>query len=117
MISRKDIITHKTSKKKFNKSVQNMKKWIKEQRNCRLRKLIEMINVKLRGYYNYYGIIGNWQSIEKIDTIIRKLLYKWLNRRSQRRSFNYKEFKDKMRLYNLQKPFIKREHEQLKFSC
>ena len=115
----KDIITHKTSKKKFTKSVETIKKWIKEQRNCRLRKMMEKINVKLRGYYNYYGVIGNWKRLKEMGTIVEKLLYKWLNRRSQRRSFNYKEFKEKMKLYNLQKPFIKREckYEQLKFSC
>ncbi|MGF7059950.1 group II intron reverse transcriptase/maturase [Brassicibacter mesophilus] len=114
----KDIITHKTSVKKFKESIETMKKWIKEHRNCRLRKMIDMINVKLRGYYNYYGVIGNWKSIWKLNNIINNLLYKWLNRRSQRRSFNYVEFKEKMNLYNLQKPFIKREeYEQLKFSC
>lgn len=57
----KDIITHKTSVKKFKRSIETMKQWIKEHSNCRLRKMIDMINVKLRGYYNYYGVIGNWK--------------------------------------------------------
>ncbi|MCT4563322.1 MAG: group II intron reverse transcriptase/maturase, partial [Maledivibacter sp.] len=113
----KDIITHKTSRKKFMKAVEKIKDWIKGQRNCRLRNMISNLNDKLRGYYNYYGVIGNWKRIEQFHSIVIKLLYKWLNRRSQRRSFNWTQFSEKMRWYNLQKPFIKREYEQLRFSC
>lgn len=113
----KDIITHKTSKKKFMKSVEKMKSWIKEQRNCRLRNIISKLNDKLRGYYNYYGVIGNWNKIQQFHNIVIKLLYKWLNRRSQRRSFNWIQFNEKMKWYNLQKPFIKKESKQLRFSC
>ncbi len=35
-----------------------------------------------------------------------KILYKWLNRRSQRRSFNWIEFEAKMKWYGLITPRI-----------
>ncbi len=47
----KGIISHTTSKKKFNTSEQKLKKWIKENINNRIRKIIDLLNVKLRGYY------------------------------------------------------------------
>lgn len=110
----KDIIAHTTSKKKFNASVQKMKQWIKEKRHIRLRKLIESLNVKLRGYYNYYGVVGNYKMLEKMDLVVKRLLYKWMNRRSQRRSFNWIEFNDKIkRYYPIQKPFIESLNKQL----
>lgn len=113
----KDIITHTTSKKKFNASVQKMKQWIKENRNCRLRKLIDQLNIKLKGYYNYYGIVGNYKMLGKMDLLVRRLLYKWMNRRSQRRSFNWKEFSDKLkRVYPIQRPFIESLNKQLVLS-
>lgn len=113
----KDVVTHKTSKKRFKTSVQNIKQWIKENRNKRMRKLISMLNDKLRGYYNYYGIIGNSYMLEKMATIVMRLLYKWLNRRSQRRSFNWREFNTKLREhYHLQKPYIESQNHQMMFS-
>ena len=110
----KDIITHTTSKKKFNTSVQKIKQWIKQNRHVRLRKLIDLLNVKLKGYYNYYGLVGNYRMLEKMDLVVKGLLYKWMNRRSQRRSFNWTEFKDKLkRYYPVQKPFVESLNEQM----
>ncbi len=150
VISRKgkDIITHTTSKKKLQASVQKIKQWIKENRNCRLRKIIDLLNVKLRkrlnitshnlfskvlkpldilqtecelifkpflkGYYNYYGVINNYRMLEKMDLTVKRLLYKWMNRRSQRRSFNWIEFKKKLKeRYPLQRPFTESMDEQM----
>ena len=94
--------------------LQKLKKWIKENRHNRIRKIIDSLNVKLRGYYNYYGVVGNYRMLEKIDTITKRLLYKWLNRRSQRRSFNWKEFKIKLKkYYPIQKPFIETLNQQM----
>lgn len=110
----KDIITHTTSKKRFQTSVRNIKQWLKENRHNRIRKLTDMLNVKLRGYYNYYGVIGNMQMLKKMDRIVKLQLYKWLNRRSQRHSFNWCEFNTKLRtLYPLQQPFIETQNHQM----
>lgn len=79
--------------------------------------MISKLNDKLRGYYNYYGAIKNWNKIQQFQGIVKKLLYKWLNRRSQRRSFNWIQFNEKMKWYNLQSPFIKKESKQLRVSC
>ena len=56
-----------------------------------MRKLFKRLNAKLRGYYNY-GIIGNIQSLRDFFRQARKILYKWLNRRSQKRSLDYDTF-------------------------
>lgn len=113
----KDIIGHTTSKKKFNASMQKIKQWIKTKRNCRLRKLIDLLNIKLKGYYNYYGIVGNYKMLSKVDLVVKRLLYKWMNRRSQRRSFNWKEFNKKLKeRYPLQKPFTESLHKQMGFN-
>jgi hypothetical protein len=39
---------------------------------------------KLRGYYNYYGMIGNYRSLYMFYFKAIGILFKWLNRRSQR---------------------------------
>ena len=109
----KDIINTSTSKVKFNASMQKLKQWLKENRNLRLRKLIGLLNKKLKGYYNYYGVIGNSKMLKKMDRIIKKLLFKWMNRRSQRRSFNWDQFNHKINNhYPIQKIFIESSWKQ-----
>ncbi|MBU7008887.1 group II intron reverse transcriptase/maturase, partial [Peptococcaceae bacterium DYL19] len=83
----KDIIKKRTSRSKMRKSLASVRQWCKENRNKRLPNLFSMLNAKLRGYYNYYGVIGNYASLNEYYYITKKILYKWLNRRSQRRSF------------------------------
>ncbi len=102
----KDIIKRYTSKKKLRASLQNLKSWCKENRDNRMKKITDMLNQKLRGYYNYYGLIGNYKSLWKFYTIAMETLYKWLNRRSQRKSFNWSEFTRLMKWYGILKPKI-----------
>ncbi|WP_243116960.1 group II intron maturase-specific domain-containing protein [Natranaerovirga hydrolytica] len=115
----KDIITHKTSKKGFKKTIQKFKEWIRENRHCRLIKMFKELNTKLRGYYNYYGTIGNSKKITQVYRIVIKTLYKWLNRRSQRKSFIWEEFGGVIKRYKLLKPYIASKYQQMtiKTSC
>ncbi|WP_429370813.1 group II intron maturase-specific domain-containing protein [Paenibacillus sp. DS2015] len=82
----KDSLKRGTSRSKLRKLIVAFKEWCKENRNNRIRNLIPKLNRKLRGYYNYYGLIGNYKSLSKFYMAMMKILYKWLNRRSQRAS-------------------------------
>ncbi|WP_049771619.1 group II intron maturase-specific domain-containing protein [Thermincola potens] len=75
-------------------------------RNNPLLKLFGQLNPKLRGYYNYYGIIGNYEGINEFYQNAVRILYKWLNRRSQRRSFNWMEFRETQDRYKILRPRI-----------
>ena len=102
----KDNIARSTSRGKLRKSIKAFTQWCKANRSRRIKRIVEMLNAKLRGYFNYYGIIGNSKGINEFYSVAIKILYKWLNRRSQRRSFNWEEFNAKMKWYGLIKPRI-----------
>lgn len=102
----KDIITRRTSRSKLRKSLKAFREWCKENRNNRIKKIVDMLNLKFRGYFNYYGVMGNSKGLNEFYEEAIKILYKWLNRRSQRRSFNWNEFNEKMTWYGLIKPRI-----------
>ncbi|TYQ18133.1 UNVERIFIED_CONTAM: group II intron reverse transcriptase/maturase [Acetivibrio alkalicellulosi] len=104
--NKKDYIVMETNPKRMTKSLKAFSFWCKENRNNRIRKIVDMVNRKLRGYFNYYAIEGNSIKINKFYSIATGILYKWLNRRSQRKSFNFKEFNKKMKYYGLIKPRI-----------
>lgn len=48
----------KTSRKKLRSKTKAMKEWIKSHRNMPLGWIFRMVNVKLRGHYQYYGVTG-----------------------------------------------------------
>jgi group II intron reverse transcriptase/maturase len=102
----KDIIKRRTSRKKLRKSLRSLNSWCQRVRSLRLKRIIELLNVKLRGYYNYYGVIGNYKSLDEFFYHVRKILFKWLNRRSQKRSYNWEKFNRMLRLYRLEAPRI-----------
>jgi len=102
----KDIIKRRTSRKKLLSSLKKFTLWCRKCRNLRLRKIFKLLNAKLRGYYNYYGVIGNFASLQKFFFRAMRILYKWLNRRSQKRSFCYNIFNQITKFYNIEKPRI-----------
>lgn len=108
----KDIIKRATSRNKLRQSILTFKSWCKENKDNRIKKIVDMLNVKLRRYYNYYGIIGNSVRLWRFYNIAMTILYKWLNRRSQRKSFNFTEFTSMVKRYGVLKPYIVEKSEQ-----
>ena len=94
-------VKRKTSRKKLNSKIKEFKIWIKQHRNTKLKELIPMINEKLRGHYQYFGITDNAKSINRYLYEVDKTLFKYLNKRSQRRSYNYEEYREMKKKYPL----------------
>ncbi len=101
-----DQLKRRTSRKRLQRSIANFTAWIKENRHRRLPGLFKDLNIKLRGYYNYYGVIGNFESLEAFLYQVKRLLYKWLNRRSQRKSYAWRGFGQVLDYFRLEKPRI-----------
>lgn len=100
-------VKRKTCKKKFRQKVQEYKMWIKQNKNGQLKNIITTTKKKLIGHYNYYGITDNIDSIRKYSYCINNLLFKWLNRRSQRKSYTSEQFKQMLEVFKLPKPTIR----------
>ena len=91
----------RTSRKNFKRSYESFKEWLKLNRHLKKKIFFKQLNMKLRGYYNYYGIKGNSKGIGKFDYLIIKQLFKWLNRRSQKRSYYWKGFMETIRHFKM----------------
>jgi RNA-directed DNA polymerase len=102
----KPHVVRRTSRKKLRNSIANFTQWCKESRNVRLKVLFPQLNRKLRGYYNYYGVTGNAVGLKEFHSRAMETLLKWLNRRSQRRSFNWHGFKDLLDHFQVPRPRI-----------
>jgi len=114
--SQKDnkVLKRKTSSKKLTRAIKNVSDYIKRNRHMKLKDLIAVLNVKLRGHYNYYGVTFNSRSLECFYSMVRHSLFKWLNRRGGKSKLNWNSFKDQVEKWHpLLKPSIK--HSYLSF--
>lgn len=102
----KDWLKRSTARKKLINSIKNFQKWCKENRHIPLKRFFSKLNSKLRGYVNYYGVIGNLDRLEKFFYGMRRILFKWLNRRSERASYNWKGFSQMLCHFGVVKPKI-----------
>ena len=99
-------VKRKTDSKKFSLKVAEMKQWLQQNRTRKLKEIISELNLKLIGHYHYFGITDNFYSIKRFYELTHNMLYKWLNRRSQKRSYNFCQFEMMLKAYPLVKPKI-----------
>lgn len=97
----KDIIRLQTSPEKQRRIIRDLKVWLRKYRNKRMWWIMGMVKAKLRGLYNYFGVIGNSCKLEEMYILYSRTLYRLLNRRSQRRSFNLKTFSYILRFHGI----------------
>ena len=103
----KFIVGRKTSRKKFRMKCKEMNDWLRKIRNFKKAKeWWPILQAKLRGHYQYYGVSGNMRSLKRFYLLTLRLTLKWLNRRSQRKSFNWKGFEKYLEHYPLPRPKI-----------
>ena len=76
-------------------------------RNKTVKEIVETTKRKLVGHYNYFGITDNSQALVKYTHEVIKILFKWLNRRSQRKSYTWEEFNQMLKVFQFPKPKIK----------
>jgi hypothetical protein len=56
--------------------------------------MLEYFQHHIRGHIQYYEVSGNIRWVTSYVYFATKLLFKWLNRRSQRRSIYWVQFKE-----------------------
>jgi hypothetical protein len=98
-------VGRQTSRKKLISKIKEMNVWLKNIRNVfPIEDVWNTLKQKLRGHYMYYGIGGNYRKIAGYYFSVIRLVFKWLNRRSQRKSYNWEGFIKYLTKYPLPKP-------------
>ncbi len=86
----------RTDRKKMVGKLKKLNLWLKGHRHWAVKEILAKINQSLRGHYHYYGVTDNTRNLERFRSMVTGLVFKWLNRRSQRKSYNWKEFREKL---------------------
>lgn len=101
------ILGRRTSGKKFRAAVKAMNVWLKGVRDeAVLAVWWKLLRNKLIGHYRYYGISGNSRGIGTFNQCVRRLAFKWINRRSQRKSYTWGQFCGFLKYNPLPRPVL-----------
>ena len=77
-------VRRKTAKGRFTRALRTINQWLRSARHLPVEQQAIALGAKLRGHFQYYGILGNSVALSRFHYEVRCLWRKWLSRRSQR---------------------------------
>jgi group II intron reverse transcriptase/maturase len=97
----------KTKGKRYRRTLVALNDKLRKLRNLLpFRELHRSLCQVLQGYYNYYEFAGNTATLSQFAYAAERMWYKWVNRRSQRKSFHWEEFQELIKRFPLPRPRI-----------
>jgi group II intron reverse transcriptase/maturase len=83
----------KSSGKRLRVKLKRVNEWARQVRSrYRLSVIWRIFCTKLEGHVQYYGVSFNVPHVQKFLYLAKHILFKWLNRRGWRRSFNWETY-------------------------
>jgi RNA-directed DNA polymerase len=100
------VVQRKTSSSSFGRALKRVATWCRSARHLAVSVQYAVLKAKVRGHYNYFGIMGNSRSLRRFLHEMRRVWKKWLNRRSNRARMTWERFLLLERRYRLPTPHI-----------
>ena len=101
------VMGHKTSKENLSRKLKEIKEWLKKIRNqLQLKEWWPVLKSKLIGHYNYFGISGNYRRLQNFYNQVFFIVFKWINRRSHKKSMNFDQYRNYLQWNPLPTPRI-----------
>ena len=86
-------VKRRTSRKKLNQSLIKFTLWVqKARKTLRKGELFRRAKVRVVGHLNYFAITDNSEKCGAFLYFATRILFKWINRKSQRRSYTWEGF-------------------------
>jgi len=103
-------IKRRTSRKKFGLSLSRFTDWARKSRG-RLTKgqMLRNAGSRVLGHLNYYAITDNSERCNSYVYHASQILFKWINRKSQRRSYTWEGFRQALNYVGWPKPIIRKD--------
>jgi group II intron reverse transcriptase/maturase len=77
------VVKRKTADSRFRRAVRRIADWCRLNRHRPLGEQAQTLAQKLRGHYQYYGVIGNLRCLQRFHYVVVCLWQKWLSRRKR----------------------------------
>jgi RNA-directed DNA polymerase len=100
------VIKRRTARKRLRRTKKSLWQWCRTHRHTPLPYQYQMLCLKLRGHFRYYGIRGNFRLLEEVRSTAEKAWQYWLSRRSNTSSIKWEKFERLLETYVLPTPKI-----------
>lgn len=100
------IVKKRTMSKRKQRAIKRNELWCKHNRHETVEYQHERLSQKLRGYYNYFGVIGNYDAIMAVYHWTKIAWKKWLGRRGAKKPLTWEKFNAILKTYPLPMPHI-----------
>lgn len=91
------VVGRKTDARRMSRKLKLLNERLRRLRTQGGQAMVSYVGRHLRGHIQYYGVSGNSQGVSGYVYFATRLLFKWLNRRSQRRSLDWSRFREVIR--------------------
>lgn len=96
----------KTRRKSLRRSLQKSNEWCRRSRRLPIDVQHEGLVKRMVGHYNYFGVNGNLDSLDRYRNGVTQQWRKWLNRRSQRGRMTWQRYFGLLKSYPLPEPRV-----------
>jgi hypothetical protein len=99
----------KTRKASIRKTLLRVGEWCRRHRHRPRAEQHAALSRKLHGHYEYFGVNGNCRCLGQILLRVKRLWFKWLQRRGQRKPLRWKRFGAYLVQFPLPAPRIRKQ--------
>jgi len=101
-------VKRRTDRKKMGQSLRRFADWAQRTRNrSRKGEMLRRAKARVIGHLNYYAISDNADQCDRFVYYATRLLFKWLNRKSQRRAYTWEGYNHALEAIGWPKPRIR----------
>jgi RNA-directed DNA polymerase len=103
-------VKRRTSRKKLGQSLRKFTQWARKARHV-LRKgeMLRQARVRVNGHLSYYAITDNLERCSYYVYCATRILFKWLNRKSQRKAYTWEGYQQALAWVNWPKPRVRKD--------
>jgi group II intron reverse transcriptase/maturase len=102
-------LKRRTSRKKFGQSLSKFTDWARTSRSYLSKgQMLRSARLRVEGHLNYYAITDNSEKCISYVYHTTRILFKWINRKSQRPSYTWEGFRQALRYSGWPKPIIRK---------
>jgi group II intron reverse transcriptase/maturase len=103
-------VKRRTSRKKFAQSIRKFTDWAQHSRSVlRTGEMIRQAKIRVLGHLSYYAVTDNTERCKSYLHHVTGILFKWLNRKSQQRTYTWKGYRQVLNWIGWPKPYIRKD--------
>jgi group II intron reverse transcriptase/maturase len=86
------VVKRQTAPDRFRRALRSITQWCRLHRHRPIAEQPQTLRQKIRGHFNYYGIVGNTQALQRLRYEVGRLWRTWLSRRHRRGQYPWSRF-------------------------